>query len=346
MNTSKGMPILGALLGGLGALVLILILAFGAIVPPTQFVVWGLLGLGIIVGSRMLAVTAKSARFITILVVAIAMLVWSAVGLPAHFANGDLNGGCTLAGTSSDTGGLPLDAATPQQTSVADPFVVDPAGSIEWSGSTPGAFEGWRAWLAVDVGGFVFHVWDGGHGNSGLDPDEGGVIDVGSQINDFENTTHLRIAGIVHLFGNISSQDGACDMDAYLEVPSDGLFSGPVLIASWVILAIIAIVLIALMVPVCRVRKGLAAAASPLGGAAGAGAATAKALDGADATDRATGDSGEAAEATGTAAPGAPPTATRGNDDASTAKAPGGEGPRTGAPAKNRAPRKTPPKEG
>ncbi len=257
MKIRKGWPILGAVLGGLGALVLILILMFAAIVPPTRFVVWGLLGLGILVGSLMLTVVIKSVKFITILVIAVAMLVWSGLGFPAHNANGDLTGGCDLAGLSFDGGGLPLDAATPQETSVADPFVIEPTGSIEWSGSTPGAFEGWGAWLAVDFGGFAVRVWDGGHDNSGLDPDEGGTIDVGSYVDDIENATHLQLAGVLHLYGNINSPDGACDMDAYLELPSDGLFAGLVLKILWVILAIIAIVLLILMIPVCRARKAI-----------------------------------------------------------------------------------------
>ncbi len=174
MQTHKGRPILGAVLGGLGALVLVLILMFGAIVPPTQFVVWGLGGLGILVGSLMLTVAVRSVRFISVLVVSIAMLVWSGLGLSAHNANGDLSGGCNLEGFSFDASGLPLDAGTPQQTSVTDPFVIEPTGSIDWTGNTPGAFEGWSGWLAVDFAGFAIRVWDGGHDNSGLDPDEGG----------------------------------------------------------------------------------------------------------------------------------------------------------------------------
>lgn len=273
MNT-QGKPIIGALLGALAALIVILILMFGAIVPPTQFVVWGLLGLGVIAGSLLLTTAFRSARFVTVLVVSVAMLVWSAVGLPSHNANGDLTGGCTLAGTSTGADGSPLDAATPGSTSVSDPFVIDPGGEIEWSGSTPGAFEGWKGSIAVDFGGFPIPVWSNGHENSGLDPDEGGTIDVGGQVDDFEGSTGIALAGVFHLVGNIHSADGACDMDAYLELPSDGLFSGLVLIVLWVLLAVVLVVLVVLMLPVCRVRK--AARNAPSGAtdavaAAGAG---------------------------------------------------------------------------
>jgi hypothetical protein len=273
MNTYKGRPILGAVLGGLGALVLVLILMVGGIAPPTQFVVWGLGGLGVLVGSLMLTAVMKSARFVSILAIAVAMLAWSGLGFSAHNAHGDLSGGCNLEGASFDAEGEPLDAATPQETSIAEPFIIEPYGTIDWAGNTPGAFEGWSGGLAVDFAGFAIPVWHGGHDNSGLDPEEEGTVDVGSYVDDIEETANIELTGVLHLFGSIEAPDGACDMDAYLELPSDGLFSGALMIALWSILAIVAVVLIALMVPVCRFRKGLGGAAlagesATVGGAA------------------------------------------------------------------------------
>ncbi len=321
MNTTKGKPILGAILGALAALVFILILAIGGIQPPDQFVVWTLLGLGVLVGALMLTVALKSVKFVTIMVIAVVMVVWGAVGASSHFGTGYLDGGCELEGLSSDGQGLPLDLATPEQTSANDPFEIASDGTIDWKGTTPGGFEGWDAWLKVDFGGFRIPVWENTNPNTGLSPAEEGMVDVGGNVTDIEDKSGLTLSGVFELYGSIESQDGVCDMSAYIVLPPDGIFSGPILITLWIILAVIVIVLVILMIPVCAAHRanraaraaGVAAAASSTAGAkvaaSGADATAAPAKDAATQAGADAPDTGEGAKAAPKKAPAKKPSA-------------------------------------
>ncbi len=278
VEAKTGKPILGAVLGGSAALVLVLILWIGAIVAPTQLVVWGLLGLGILVGSLMLTTVMKSAKFISVMVLAALMIVWAGVGAPAHNANGDLTGGCTVAGISTDGLGLPLDAATPKTTSASNPMMIDRGGAIEWEGSTPGPFEDWTGWIAVEFAGFNLQVWSKGESNEGRSPNDGGIIDVAVESETIYDYTRVDVSGLIHMTGNITSSDGTCDLDAWLVLEPESLFSGWILITLWGIFGSLVITLIIRMIPVCRIRKlgnaevaAVAAAAAAGGKAATAG---------------------------------------------------------------------------
>lgn len=75
---------------------------------------------------------ARAARFI-----AIAGVAGAAVALPSTAWGADAEG-CSGSFTSLDTAGDPIDAATAPGDGATeqDPFVIDPAGSVDWDGST------------------------------------------------------------------------------------------------------------------------------------------------------------------------------------------------------------------
>lgn len=252
MQTKKGMPVAGALLGALAGLIVALILQVGGIVPATRLVLFGSVGLAMAIGSLVLTIVYKRVAFIVVQVIAIAILGFGLTGIPAMNATGALTGGCTLEGTSTWP-----DTATPDSTSVMDPFTVDPEGELAWSGTTPQVFTDWDSAISLDVGGFKVRLWSDTNPNDGGATEWGNVEDVAGYIADIESTTGISLSGVYHLYGNLDAQ-GQCAMDGYIVIPPDNLFDGLVLIILWVLLVIIVIVMIVLVIVVCGRRRAIA----------------------------------------------------------------------------------------
>lgn len=246
-----GKPILGACLGALAAVFVVVILQQGGILPPERLVLFGLLGLGIGVGAFALSTAFKARPFLIVQAIAVLFLGFALSGIPAFGASGYITGGCYVDGET------PEDAATPDETSVSEPFIIDRAGPLDWYADSPGVFTDWQTKLSLDVGGFAVPVWSGTHPNDGRATDWGKVEDIGEYVEDVKGATGLTLSGVYHLYGSLVAGEGSCTMSAYIVIPPTSLFAGPLLLGSWIGLAAVLGFGTFLTLRTCRVRKGL-----------------------------------------------------------------------------------------
>lgn len=266
MPEMKGRPIVGAVLGGLAALVIVLILQQGAVAPLTRFSVFVALGLGIGLGSLLLSGVYRVVTVYVVQSVAVALLALGLTGIPALGAHGGITGGCTASGASTYP-----DIATPATTSIANPFDVDPDGLVRWKGTSPGPFTDWDGVIAMDIAGFAVPIWTYSAANELLESEKSGIRDVAADLDELESYSGIRLSGVYHVWGEYDAEEGFCEFDAYVRIAPESLFAGPILVGLWSALALIVLIIIVYLIRLLRAGAGLASLFG--GGATGAAAA-------------------------------------------------------------------------
>lgn len=133
-----------------------------------------------------------------------------------------LDGGCTVSATSD------LDSTTMLDATRADPFDIDPEGTIAWNARSPEAIMDHTWVINVDIGGFGLPVAKGGDANT-----DGTLESVGERsipelierakaagVPNADMLAELR--GIYRVFGDITGSS-TCAGDAYVNIVGNPL---------------------------------------------------------------------------------------------------------------------------
>lgn len=263
---AKPRPLLGSLLGLLLGIVVVALLWQLGVVPPDQFVLFGVPAVTIFMVTSILTqrVELVRKRFIVVTVLCGLMAGVAVAGIPDMIAGGSISDGCFAEGTSS------LGSKTPDNTSLADPFVMTRTDSVAWTGESVDVFTDWKSSTGIDVGGFPVEIWSGSSANEDHKQSNSGVEDVAGRLADIEESTGIALAGIYHVYGNLDANEGGCDMSAYVRLPSEGAFTGTMNLSLWGSLAVL---LVVILIMAGVVRHSITRAARAVAGAAAPAAA-------------------------------------------------------------------------
>lgn len=133
-----------------------------------------------------------------------------------------LDGGCTVSATSD------LDSTTMVDATRADPFDIDPEGTIAWNARSPEAIMNHTWVINVDIGGFGVPVAKGGDPNTAGTLDSVGERSIPELIERAKaagvpNANMLaELRGIYRVFGEITGSSG-CAGDAYVNIVGNPL---------------------------------------------------------------------------------------------------------------------------
>jgi hypothetical protein len=125
------------------------------------------------------------------------------------------SGGCRGAGTSLDSNGHLLSAATApggSGASSAHPLVVDRNGTVPWHGSTATVITNHHWWVHVDG----FPIKSGGSANASHSTSASGVEHVSTYLPSW-----LGLTGVFYVNGQISGTGGACTGAIYVQINGD-----------------------------------------------------------------------------------------------------------------------------
>ncbi len=145
-------------------------------------------------------------------------------GLPA--AAGYLNGDCTataVEGISSREDGSQLDAKTVATATEADPFRIDPAGSVGWDARSDVPITNHTWGIGLVIGGIEVQFFSGG------DPNTAGTQESTGQVSIKERLAELQVGqlewlldqlnGTFEAWGRINGDGGAgCDGRAWVAI--------------------------------------------------------------------------------------------------------------------------------
>lgn len=156
-------------------------------------------------------------RLLALAVIAIPMALIGSAAMAQS-----LDGGCTVSATSD------LDTTTMLDATQADPFDIDPEGTIAWNARSPEAIMDHNWVINVDIGGFGVPVAKGG------DPNTAGTLDSVDERSIPELIERAKAAGvpnadmlaelrgIYRVFGDITGTS-SCSGDAYVNIVGNPL---------------------------------------------------------------------------------------------------------------------------
>ncbi len=228
MSRPAGKPLLGAALGVALAFFVLLLLQQAGIVPPTRLIVFSVIGVCVSAGSLALTVTLLRPAAITVQAISLLLVAFSLTGIPAMGDHGRLDGGCDAFATSTTP-----DEARPADTSVGDPFDIDPGGTLNYRVTTPEPFPDWTYSASMDIGGFPVGIWGGQFPMETFGPVFEGTEDTAHDTRILEDITGVKITGVYHLSGWIAGNERRCDIDLYVRIKPANPFSGPILAGAW-----------------------------------------------------------------------------------------------------------------
>ena len=233
----KRRPLSGALIGILIGLAAAVILARLGVWPPDQLTVFllpalaGLLGLLILSMGR----EESTVTMVISLIILLPMLVWGALGFGEIDQRGELDGGCAVVAASE------VDTTSVTDTSRADPFVIEPAGRLAWSATSPEAFMGYEWRLHAVVGGIAVPIESGSEENTAGDTENAGdVSDIGAYAT--ERGIDLDLYRGVYEVGGFAA---TCDGFGFVEISGDGV--DPITVGAIVLIILLLILLLVLL---------------------------------------------------------------------------------------------------
>ncbi len=154
-------------------------------------------------------------------------LVAAATILPAlPAAAGYLNGDCTatsVSGTSSGTDGSPLDAKTVASATEADPFTIDPAGSVGWDARSDVPILNHTWGIGLVIGGIEVQFYSGSDPNTAGTQESTGQVSIKERLDQIELSQMSWVIGQLNgkfeAWGRISGDGGAgCEGRAWVEI--------------------------------------------------------------------------------------------------------------------------------
>jgi hypothetical protein len=209
------------------------ILQQAAILLPTRLVAFGVLGLAASVRSLVLTTAFRSRAVLAVQGVAALFLVFALTGIPAMGDSGGIDGGCEASARVGANGPV-----TPADTSVLAPMTIATDDTVAWQAATPEAFRDWYYAFRVDIAGFPIGVWSDAEPVGAIGPAWEGTEDLSVRLDELEDVSGMRLAGVYHVWGSIRGEEGACDAELYLRITPDHPFDGPVLTGLWTAAAI------------------------------------------------------------------------------------------------------------
>ena len=154
-----------------------------------------------------------------------AIVLLLAVAGPAAAADpagASITGPCTLTATSTDESGAQLDTMTgPATSDPNNPFDVDRAGAVAWSGTGPAITSGSYQLTIYGV-----PVWSGDIDNPDGKTSADGVLDLA----DIFSIVPVDLVGVVEVSGSVSGTGGSCSGSAWVRIGGDPLTSVPGLV--------------------------------------------------------------------------------------------------------------------
>lgn len=275
-------PFIGMVLGLALAAVVVGLLWFTAVLPPSRILVFGLAAalMVAVAGLTTRHVSAARGRFLTVAVLGGVLSGIAVTGAPDLVEHGTSSPGCTLEATA---GGL---TASPEDTSMWRRFTVTTDEPVAWSASSEGAIAVDTLEAGVRVAGFDVPVRT--VTGSGAEASEwSGTVDVAQAVAYIEDKTWLELTGVYELTGVVSGQGGECAFSGYAALAPAGLFATNVLVALWIALGVVLLLIAwaALAVrksfrdadradaEIAREEESRAAQAAAVGAAAGASGA-------------------------------------------------------------------------
>ncbi len=138
---------------------------------------------------------------------------------------GTLEGGCTVDATSDSDSTNVIDATR------ADPFLIDPAGSVSWVANSPGPITNHTWEVGVVVLGLDVRLFNGGDENSGLSQESKGSKSIPTEVERIDNSQLSwildNLGGVIEVYGSISGDGGAiCSGSGFVSLdvgPLEGL---------------------------------------------------------------------------------------------------------------------------
>lgn len=239
----RARPVSGAIVGALIGLVVVIIVQQAGAWPFDRAALFGLIGLGGLLGAiaGKIGRPGSTASFSVVLVIFAVSLGWGLTGLASANESGEINGGCTAEAVSE------IDETTVTDTSRSDPFDIDPAGDLAWFATSPAPIENYSFEIWVDVGGFQLPIDAEENTNANLNTENSGVVAVADYVSLVEDFTGVEARGTYVVGGFIDGEGGSCDGFAFVRIPADGLFDGPIAVGAWVLLAVLVVVLIVIV---------------------------------------------------------------------------------------------------
>lgn len=240
----RARPVSGAIVGALIGLVVVVIVQQAGAWPFDRAALFGLVGLGGMLGALAGALGRQGSRttLVVVLVLFAIVLGWGLTGLAAANETGEINGGCTVEAVSD------LDETTVTDTSRGDPFDVAVDGDLAWSATSPAPIQDYSFEIWVDVGGFQVPIDAEENTNGDLNTENVGIVSVADYAGLLEDATGVEPRGTYIVGGVIEGEGGACDGFAFVRIPADGLFDGPIAIAAWILLVILLVILVLIVV--------------------------------------------------------------------------------------------------
>jgi len=134
-------------------------------------------------------------------------------------AGAAITGPCTVTATSTaKSGGQPDTLAGPGTSDPANPFDVDPKGSVAWAGTGPAITSG-----SYQLTIYGLPVWSGTFDNAEGKTSADGVLQLGDIL-------PIDVVGLVEVGGSISGTGGSCSGSAWVRLGGDPLTSIPGLV--------------------------------------------------------------------------------------------------------------------
>jgi hypothetical protein len=231
-------PLTGAVLGVLIGIATAIFLARQGIWPPDQLTVFFLPGILGLLGMLLLSMGRPSKGPFTLVVallILVPMLLWGALGFGSFSEQGQLNGGCTVQGSSD------VDSTTVTDTSRANPFVIDPDGGLTWEATSPSVFQDYDWELTAFIGGIPITIESAHEANTNGDEENGGEVD---DIRAYADTRGIDLdlyRGVYKVGGSA----GSCDGFGFVEITGDGMDT--IALIALIVAITLLIVLIVLM---------------------------------------------------------------------------------------------------
>lgn len=208
-------PLTGTILGILIGFGVAIFMARSGIWPADQLTMALLPGLLGLLGLLLLSMGRKSkgpATLAIALLLVVPLVLWGAIGFGSLNETGQLNGGCTVTATSAS------DSTTVTDTSRQDPFVIDPAGGMSWSATSPTAFMNYDWKLQVYVMGLPIPIDSGTESNEDGDTENTGDV---SNVGEYADSRGIDL-GLYQGIYKVGGSAATCNGFGFVEILGDG----------------------------------------------------------------------------------------------------------------------------
>jgi hypothetical protein len=161
-------------------------------------------------------------------IAALATLTATMLAMPAW--GGTMEGDCSASAISADSfraDGSALDSKTVETATEANPFKVDPEGSVAWDARSDVPIENHTWSIGLTIGNLTPQFFSGGDPNTAQTQTSVGTVSIKDRLDKIQNTLMEWVIGELNgkleVWGSIEGDDGKfCEGTAWVEI--DGGF--------------------------------------------------------------------------------------------------------------------------